>query len=152
MLWLLLSMGSQIQRLRNEVSYVAGEARDLRIYGYNPSPGGAGDGREGECLDRKLKDGEEEEMKGESAVTLGSRQQIPLDDPSSHSSSEELLSGAPSQALSLHPRTPNALAPHQQHHLWAGWDKLVMHPTVKSLAKSMAWLWHAVIWLVVPPI
>lgn len=152
MLWLLLSMGSQIQRLRNEVSYVAGEARDLRIYGYNPSPGGAGDGRGGECLDRTLKDGEEEEMKGQSAVTLGSTHQIPLDDPSSHYSSEELLSGASPQALPLDLTTPNALAPHQQHHLWAGWDKLVMHPTLKSLAKSMAWLWHAVIWLVVPPI
>lgn len=145
-------MGSQIQRLRNEVSYVAGEARDLRIYGYNPSPVGAGEGREGECLDRTLKDGEEEKKKGGSAVTLGSTHQIPLNDPSSHSSSKELLSGAPPQAPSLHLTTPNALAPHQQHHLWAGWDKLVMHPTVNSLAKSMAWLWHAVIWLVVPPI
>jgi hypothetical protein len=31
-LWLLLSMGQQVQRLRNEVAFVAEEARDLRLY------------------------------------------------------------------------------------------------------------------------
>lgn len=33
MLWLLISMGQQVQRLRNEVAFVADEARDLRLYG-----------------------------------------------------------------------------------------------------------------------
>ncbi|OXB35752.1 hypothetical protein LQV05_005795 [Cryptococcus neoformans] len=150
MLWLLLSMGSQIQRLRNEVSYVAGEARDLRMYGYNPSSSGAGEYREGECLEGTLRDGGEKGVKEESAVTLGLTHQIPLDDPSSLSSSDKLLSTASPQ--SLHPTMPNALTPRQQRHLWAGWDKLVMHPTVKSLTKGVAWLWHAVVWLVVPPI
>jgi len=32
MLWLLVSMGQQVQRLRNEVAFVADEARDLRLY------------------------------------------------------------------------------------------------------------------------
>lgn len=47
-LWLLLSMGQQVQRLRNEVAFVAEEARDLRLYalaqqadsGRSPSPSG----------------------------------------------------------------------------------------------------------------
>lgn len=150
MLWLLLSMGSQIQRLRNEVSYVAGEARDLRMYGYNPSSSGAGGNREGECLEGTLRDGGEKGVKEESAVTLGLTHQIPLDDPSSLSSSDKLPSTVSPQ--SLHPTMPNALTPRQQRHLWAGWDRLVMHPTVKSLTKGVAWLWHAVVWLVVPPI
>lgn len=39
MLWLLVSMGQQVQRLRNEVAFVADEARDLRMYGLGtPSP------------------------------------------------------------------------------------------------------------------
>lgn len=152
MLWLLLSMGSQIQRLRNEVSYVAGEARDLRMYGYNPSSGGTGEDRGDECLDRTLRDGGVKGVKDESTVTLGLTHQIPLDESPSLSSSDKLVSEASPQPPSPHPTAPNALAPRQQRHLWAGWDRLVMHPTVKSLTKGVAWLWHAVVWLVVPPI
>lgn len=39
LLWLLLSMGQQVQRLRNEVSFVADETRDLRLYGLHNPPG-----------------------------------------------------------------------------------------------------------------
>jgi hypothetical protein len=37
-LWLLLSMGQQVQRLRNEVAFVAEEARDLRLYALAQHP------------------------------------------------------------------------------------------------------------------
>ncbi|WVW85305.1 hypothetical protein I302_107343 [Kwoniella bestiolae CBS 10118] len=34
LLWLLLSMGQQLQRIKNEVEFVRDEYRDLRLYGY----------------------------------------------------------------------------------------------------------------------
>lgn len=37
-LWLVISLGQQVQRLRTELAYVAEEARDLRMYGYDQRP------------------------------------------------------------------------------------------------------------------
>lgn len=34
-LWLVVSLGQQVQRLRSEISFVAEEARDLRMYGFD---------------------------------------------------------------------------------------------------------------------
>lgn len=35
MLWLVISLGQQVQRLRTEISFVAEEAKDLRMYGFD---------------------------------------------------------------------------------------------------------------------
>jgi hypothetical protein len=35
LLWLIISLGQQVQRLRSEISFVAEEAKDLRMYSQN---------------------------------------------------------------------------------------------------------------------
>ncbi|WVQ77630.1 hypothetical protein IAR50_007318 [Cryptococcus sp. DSM 104548] len=133
-LWLLLSMGSQVQRLRNEVAFVAGEARDLR--------GGYG-----------WYTGSEEGIKERERVEVEGWREGDVGDAGARIASDPPLT----------PPLPEQQSPSHTHHLspaplpttvsvWQDWPKKWgRHPTVRTLGKGVKWIWEAVVWLVLPP-
>ncbi|ODN98213.1 hypothetical protein I350_07859 [Cryptococcus amylolentus CBS 6273] len=137
-LWLLLSMGSQVQRLRNEVAFVAGEARDLRG-GYGWYTGTGEERKEGERVELE---GWREGDVGDAGARIASDPS--LSSPSSPSSPEKL----PSPPTDIFAPAPAPISVR----VWQEWPKRWgRHPTVRTLGKGVKWIWEAVVWLVLPP-
>ncbi|KAK4685147.1 hypothetical protein P7C73_g5016, partial [Tremellales sp. Uapishka_1] len=118
-LWLLVSMGQQVQRLRNEVAFVVDETRDLRMYGFGQP--------------RNVETDKVEDTEVNDAVAA-----VPVVTEVSRNQEVALSTGGRDHGVArvVFGRT--------------GWDRWFQHPTVKTLSRSVTWIWHAMIWLVVP--
>ncbi|WVN86138.1 uncharacterized protein L203_101299 [Cryptococcus depauperatus CBS 7841] len=133
LLWLLLSMGSQMQRLRQEVAFVADEARDLRYHGYQPS-------REQMDTQNYLERAVLQEASASNHFAPGApKPQIAKD-----------AFGLPTSLTNQVPRLANALA--VRPYPFEGWEWVSNHPTVSSLKRGAVWVWRTVIWLLLPTV
>ncbi|WVQ95220.1 hypothetical protein IAU59_002315 [Kwoniella sp. CBS 9459] len=162
LIWLVISMGQQIQRLRNEVAFVVDETRDLRMYGLiqtpTEPPTAAANDKAESCIGVDS-----------SSVTaqpdVGHPSSTPL---STHGEPQiehdsALLSAAPSRkstgAGREDPKRPDEVVPREEKKanfplgrvVWGverGWERWISHPTLRTLSKSVAWVWETVVWLI----
>ncbi|WVR09326.1 hypothetical protein IAU60_006392 [Kwoniella sp. DSM 27419] len=148
MLWLLVSMGQQVQRLRSEVAFVVDETRDLRMYGLHkvvtkdhvealPATVAGQDDRQSTAV---------HVVRTEASSALG-----PSDPQIARDTDAELF------VVTKTPRDSSLAAKHESyplgrvvHEFGKGWERWMMHPTVQSITKSVAWMWEAVVWLIAP--
>ncbi|KAK8854518.1 hypothetical protein IAR55_003257 [Kwoniella newhampshirensis] len=147
LLWMLVSMFQQIQRLRNEVAFVVDETRDLRLYGFGD------DHSHVKAFDVPHADRSSGQRQDENVRT---KQDSAIGDvgPSIAKDLLKLASGA----TGTRSADGSLVESHQpkDHALGrvvfgqGGWQKWTIHPTVRTLSKSVAWLWHTVVRLIVP--
>lgn len=116
-LYLLLSMGQQVQRLRTEVSFLADEARDLRMH----------------AMDLH-------QQQAHAPPPAMSTAEAPAAPPEGHH-----VARAEGQGAGADLDSTTAIARVVLRSAWGEWTS---HPTVRSVAKGLGWLWHAVVWIV----
>ncbi|WRT68697.1 uncharacterized protein IL334_005677 [Kwoniella shivajii] len=137
MIWLLLSMGQQIQRLRNDIEFVKDEYKDLRLYGIPQSI-----------------------ITATTTTTITEEVFI----PSSTTTTMENPTGAPEPNLQqdltkVENKENIGLVIDEKNYplgrvvfgnMGQEWEKWLTHPTVRTITRGVSWIWNTVINLIIP--
>ncbi|WVQ68559.1 uncharacterized protein L199_006768 [Kwoniella botswanensis] len=144
LLWLLLSMGQQLQRIKNEVEFVRDEYRDLRLYGY-----GSGD---------TVKSRDHGSLVTTTTTTITSTCII-LNTVSALPSSNTGTPGKiPKEDKKQDNKVDVVVVDHSASYSLSrvvarslkGWENVFGHPTVKTITQAVNWIWTGILRLMIP--
>ncbi|ORX38208.1 hypothetical protein BD324DRAFT_619978 [Kockovaella imperatae] len=123
-IWLLLSLGQQVQRLRTEVAFVAEETRDLRQFGWSFP---------------------------QSSIVSSEEVTVPRgEDPPPDDKIPDLVTPLEHRELDLGSQDKLSLALGRIVPEHVRWTALFEHPALQSVSNGLDWLWRAVVWLIAP--
>ncbi|WWC90409.1 uncharacterized protein L201_005344 [Kwoniella dendrophila CBS 6074] len=141
LIWLLLSMGQQLQRIKNELNFVKDEYKDLRLYGLP---------NDQHNLQNLVKDDNLPILTTTIATTTTTVTQIQTEtiipttkedySQNNHPDKPETKTDGYRDLIVKHQERPYPLG----RVVWGnkGWNKWLSHPTVRNLTNGLGWVWN----------